>query len=954
MTAGLKLLARKEGVTLFMVLLAGYQLMLSRWSGQQDVVVGTPVANRSRRELEDLIGFFVNMLVLRVDLRGIGSVGELLSRVREVCLGGYAHQDLPFERLVEELNPARELNRTPLFQTTLVLQNAPVSAIDLPGLRLERAGEGSGHARFDLELIVEEAEGVLVGGLTYAQDLFSGGTAERMVEHWKRLLEGMAEGSWRSVDELEMLSSEEREQVLEGWNRTERAYGAGECVHGLFEQQVERSPLSVALVSGEQELSYGELNRRANQLGHYLQELGVGPEVRVGLCVERSVEMVVGLLGILKAGGVYVPLDPSYPTERLGYMLEDTAAPVLLTQARLSGLFPFYEGRLVQLDEDWAGISSRSPVNVPITVTGQNAVYVIYTSGSTGTPKGVIVSHESLCNRLAWMESVYEIERTDRVLQKTSIGFDVSVWEFLWPLSEGAVLFVAPVGVQREPGILSKVIRESSISILHFVPSMLSSVLQGGFLENSNNIRHVICSGESLSPAVAEEFYRQCSGCRLHNLYGPTEAAIDVTFWECSADSSGSVPIGRPIGNARMYVLDGEMRPVPVGVRGELYIGGAGVARGYLNRADLTAERFVPDPFHGRGERLYRSGDVGYWRWDGNLEYVGRADQQVKVRGYRIEPGEIEGVLREQAGVRDAVVLAREDTPGDKRLVGYVVGEEAPGGKELRRLLGERLPEYMVPGIYVHLASLPLTGNGKLDRSALPAPGSERDSGEEYVAPRNVLEELLCSIWSEVLKLDRVGVEDNFFELGGHSLLATQVVSQVRQVFGVELALREMFEWPTVGGLSVVLEQAQGVAGVSDQPALQRVREREHLPLSYAQQRLWFIEQLEGRSSTYNIPLSVRLLGELDAAALEHALTEVVRRHEVLRTRYVVGADGSSEQVIEPYREQHLERVSLAGLSAERVAELAAEEGSRAFDLAVGPMLRARLLELGERSMCFF
>ena len=440
-------------------------------------------------------------------------------------------------------------------------------------------------------------------------------------------------------------------------------------------------------------------------------------------------------------------------------------------------------------------------------------------------------------------------------------------------------------------------------------------------------------------------------GAKLFNEYGPTEAdsLTSTVYWVFRADSSGSVPIGRPIGNARMYVLDGEMRPVPVGVRGELYIGGAGVARGYLNRADLTAERFVPDPFHGRGERLYRSGDVGYWRWDGNLEYVGRADQQVKVRGYRIEPGEIEGVLREQAGVRDAVVLAREDTPGDKRLVGYVVGEEAPGGKELRRLLGERLPEYMVPGIYVHLASLPLTGNGKLDRSALPAPGSERDSGEEYVAPRNVLEELLCSIWSEVLKLDRVGVEDNFFELGGHSLLATQVVSQVRQVFGVELALREMFEWPTVGGLSVVLEQAQGVAGVSDQPALQRVREREHLPLSYAQQRLWFIEQLEGRSSTYNIPLSVRLLGELDAAALEHALTEVVRRHEVLRTRYVVGADGSSEQVIEPYREQHLERVSLAGLSAERVAELAAEEGSRAFDLAVGPMLRARLLELGER-----
>jgi amino acid adenylation domain-containing protein len=828
---GVMAVGAQEDATLFMTLLAAWQALLARYSGQDDIVVGTPIAGRTRAETEGVIGMFVNTLVLRSNLRGQPSFRELVARVREVCLGAYAHQDLPFEQVVEALQPARSLSYAPLFQVLFALQNAPMPPFALAGLTLSEVPIESGTAKFDLSLSFQEQADGLAGMIEYNTDLFEPATIERMAGHFQALLAAVVADPALPLPKVALLTPAEREQILIEWNATEQVYGTELCLHRLIETQVDRSPDAVAVVYDDDCLTYNELNRRANQLAHFLRTQGVGAEVLVGIAVERSVELVIGLLGILKAGGAYVPLDPSYPQERLAYMLGDARVPILLTQMHLLPGLPPVEAKVVCLDSDWSTIAQHSMANPSGVDNLDQLAYMIYTSGSTGEPKGALNTHRAICNRLLWMQDQYRLDEQDRVLQKTPFSFDVSVWEFFWPLLTGAQLMVARPDGHKDPAYLLDLIVRTEITTLHFVPSMLQIFLEQADVERCTSLRRVICSGEALSYDLQQRFFAR-STAELHNLYGPTEAAVDVTAWACERDSKRQVvPIGRPVANTRMYILDRQLQPVPIGVTGDLYIGGVQVGRGYFNRFTLTAEKFIPDPFVGSADgqrkhvtaisssaRLYRTGDLARYWADGTIEYLGRSDHQVKLRGFRIELGEIEHRLHQHPQVQAVAVILREVTPGDQRLVAYVVGKEQesqaePNSEglsvsELRSYLAQSLPEYMVPSAFVVLEQLPVTSNGKLDRRALPDPGGARpDLTPPFVAPRTATEEVLAGIWAEVLGLEKIGIHDNFFELGGHSLLATQVVSRTSSVFQVQLPLRQIFEQPNVAGLAALILQ---------------------------------------------------------------------------------------------------------------------------------------------------
>jgi amino acid adenylation domain-containing protein len=833
LTSQLKELSQREGVTLFMTLLAAFQTLLSRYSGEQEIVVGTPVAGRTRREVEGLIGFFVNTLALRTDLSGEPSFRELVGRVRETALSAYAHQEVPFEKLVEELQPARDLSRSPLCQVMMVLQNAPLPTMEFGGLRLEGLEVESGTAKFDLTLVMEEGSGGLNAALKYRTDLFDQSTIERMASHFQRLLKSILERPERRISEMEMLSEDERRRLLTEWNDTAAVYDKRSRLHSLFEEQVERTPDAVALIFEDERMSYAELNGRANRLAHGLMRLGVGPESVVGVCVERSMEMVVAVLGVLKAGAAYLPLDPAYPRERLGFMLKDSRASVLLTQERLLEALPEDVAKVVCLDADRQQLVEESVENPRAEVTADNLAYIIYTSGSTGEPKGVMVAHSTICHHLIWRQRAYPLSAQDRFLQKASLSFDISVWEIFGTLAGGAQLLLARPGGQQDSAYLVELISGQRVTIAHFGPAMLEVFLRERGSAECESLRRVFCGGEALKGDLAEEFRRVLPGAALTHQYGPTEACVDVTFCEYQGEDRARrvVPIGRPMMNARIYVLDSESNPVPAGVAGELYIGGDVLARGYLGRAELTAEKFVPDAFGTeQGMRLYRTGDVVRYLADGNLEFAGRVDEQVKVRGFRIELGEIEATLLRHPWVREAVLSVHEDDTGDKRLVAYVVaGEMADETMTtgLRGYLKERLPEYMLPQSFVLLEALPLNANGKIDRRALPAPDEHRPQMEEgFIAPRTPVEEVLAEIWSEVLGIQEIGVHDNFFALGGHSLLATQVASRVREAFQAEFALQRIFAAPTIAELALVIDQSRA-ASVEDEEMEQLLAELE-------------------------------------------------------------------------------------------------------------------------------
>ena len=811
LTLALKELGRREGATLFMTLLAAFKALLWRYTGQNDVVIGSPIANRNRAEIEELIGFFVNMLVLRTDVSGATTFRELLHRVREVCLQAYAHQDLPLEQLVEELAPERDMSRTPFFQVTFALQNTPRPTPELVGLMVRPLDLDRMIARFDLEFYLWEISKRLEGSFVYNTDLFEPGTIVRMTGHFQNLLEGIATDPDRRLSDLPLLMEDERHQLLVEWNATGADFPKDACIHQLFEEQVARTPEAIAVVFEDKQLTYRELNCRANRLAHHLQRLGVGPDVFVGICVERSLEMVIGILGILKAGGAYAPLDPSYPAERLGFMLGDAQVPVLLTQKGLVQELDKNGAHIVYLDSDWQAIAQQKAENPSSGAEPDNLAYVLYTSGSTGRPKGVMVPHRALCNHMSWMTRTFPLNTKDHVIQRTPFSFDASVWEFYAPLMAGARLVIAPSDTARDPARMVDTIAQKQVTVLQVVPSLLQMLLEEPGFETCRCLRRTFCGGETL-PVELQARFLNCMDAELCNLYGPTEATVDATFRICRGEAErGTVPIGRPVDNTQVFILDRELEPVPVGVPGELCIGGLGLTRGYLHRPALTAERFIPNPFSSEpGARLYRTGDLVRYRHDGNIEFLGRLDHQVKIRGFRIELGEIESVLAQHPAVREAVVTAGEDGIKDRRLVAYVVQGQAQGGLtsgELRRFLKQKLPNYMVPSAFVFLDILPLTPSGKVDRETLPTPDRTRpDPEESFMAPRTPVECLLAEVWQEVLSVDRIGVYDNFFDVGGHSLLSIQVISRMEDRLGVRISPMDMIG-QTLGQLATLYEE---------------------------------------------------------------------------------------------------------------------------------------------------
>ena len=830
-------LTRAGGGTLFMTLLAAYQVLLARHAGQEDFAVGASVAGRSAPELENVVGMFINMLPLRAELAGDPTFTDLLARTRRSVLDGFEHADVPFAKVVHELGLPRDVSRSPVFQAMFVLQNYEMGRFS----GVSRADDVSftwtpmelRATRFDFELHTVEVPDGLWGKLVFNTDLFSRDTVERMARRWTTLLRAIAAAPDTPVSALDLLPADERE-LLAAWNDTAADFPGAQTLHGPIEECAARTPDAVAVTIEGRSLTYAELNTAANRIAHRLRAQGVGPETLIGICAERSMELVAGLLGVLKAGGAYLPLDPEYPADRLAFMVTDADAPVVLVQAHLRDVLPATGATVLALDDEtvWAGQPTDDPTP---TARPEHLAYVIYTSGSTGRPKGVPNTHRGIVNRLHWMQQTYRLGADDAALQKTPASFDVSVWEFFWPLRAGARLVLAKPGGHKDAGYLRDLLVAEQITTAHFVPSMLTVFLAEEGIEAATGLRRVICSGEELPLASAVEFTARLPWCELHNLYGPTEAAIDVTAWHCDpARLAGvaGVPIGAPIGNLRLHVLDPAGNECPVGVAGELHIGGVGLARGYHRRPALTAEKFIPDPFSGEpGARLYRTGDLARWvvapttavprraagpaaaRPAGVIEFLGRIDHQVKLRGLRIELGEIESALREQPGVAEAAVIVREDSPGDKRLTAYLIGSAEHAA--LKAALKDTLPEYMVPAAFVTLDALPLTPNGKLDRRALPAPVVTREASVALVAPRDDTERMLAAIWSEVLGVATLGIDDDFFDLGGHSMLATQVVAKIRRAEhgGRPVGVMDLFQQRTIRDLAAFISGGAGEQG---------------------------------------------------------------------------------------------------------------------------------------------
>ena len=804
----LKQLSRQYKVTLFTTVTAALQTLLHLYSNQEDVSIGAPVSNRSRSELEGMIGFFVNTLVLRTDLSGDPSFAELLARVRETVVGAQAHQELPFEKLVEVLQPERDLSHTPLFQVAFSLDNTPETAETVPALTFVPFEIDTKNSRFDLQVTLSETSRGLAGSLEYNSDLFDGPTIDRMIDHFQTLLAGVVANPNQRISELPLLGDEERQRVVVEWNETSREFASNRGAHELFEEQVSRTPDAVALVSEDVQLSYYQLNRRANQLAHHLRQLGVGPEVKVAVSMRRSPDMIVAILGIMKAGGAFVPVDPSYPAERLTFMLEDAGAPFIVTAGNLLQKLLTFFAQKIYIDAEWEAISAQPDQNPAPVASSDNLAYAIYTSGSTGQPKAALLTHHGLCNLAPAIARAFGVTENSRVLQYSSLSFDASVLDVFVTLASGATLvFPTDESLLPGPAFLARM-REQAITEVLLPPSMLSVLPPG----EVSALKTVVAGGEE---CPAEVLTRWGKERRFLNAYGPTEVTVCATVGESHAD--GRRPsIGRPIDNTKVYLLNRHLKPVPVGIPGELYVDGAGLARGYLGRPDLTAESFIPHPFATEpGARLYKTGDLARYLPDGEIDFLRRVDRQVKVRGYRIELAEIEAVLLTHKTVREAVVLAREDSSEEKRLVAYVVPREGEQCDvlELWPFLRGKLPAFMLPSDLVILQSLPLTANGKIDRRALPAPQETgADDNGARGTPRSELEEQLAKIWADVLGIDKVGIHDDFFELRGHSLALIEVAFRVQETLGCELPLQIFFLAPTIAELAKEIETARAQA----------------------------------------------------------------------------------------------------------------------------------------------
>ncbi|TCK33795.1 amino acid adenylation domain-containing protein [Paraburkholderia sp. BL8N3] len=951
----LRELGRQQGATLFMTLFAGWAALLSRIAQQHDLVIGTPVANRTQAELESLIGFFVNTLALRVRLEDDPDVRTLLQRVKADALAAYAHQELPFEQVVEAVQPPRSLAHSPIFQTMISLDNTPSRSLELPGLQLAPLAPPSLSTQFDLSLSLVDKDGLISGELEYASDLFDAATIERLVANLQTLLAGMAADTDCRVGALPLLDEAQRRQVLVDFNATAGDYPANSAannatdlaVHMLFERQARATPHAIGVVHGEGTLSYDALNRQANRIAHALIELGVGADQRVAICVERGLDMVAGLLGILKAGAAYVPLDPAYPAARLEHMLADSTPVAVLTQQALAGKLPPIDAPTLLVDAPAA--LARHPEHDPdVPVAPTDLAYVIYTSGSTGLPKGVMIEHRGVCNQIAALRQRYALIEQDRILQFASIAFDMSVEEIFGALLVGATLVLRDDSWIDGTGAFIKRCTENGITVANLPTSFWQQLAQDHAQTLPASLRQVMIGGEAVTTrALAAWFARPGHLPRLFNAYGPTETTVNASIHEPTRDAHSNLSIGAPVANTRLYILDTNRQPVPVGVSGELYIGGAGVARGYLNRAELTAERFLDDPFSAtRGARMYRTGDLVRWFADGSVEYLGRNDHQVKIRGFRIELGEIEACLARHAQVREAVVVARDSGAGDKLLVAYctMVNASPPTTAEaLRAHVQANLPEYMVPSAYVQLDALPLTPNRKLDRNALPAPQADAYVRRGYEAPQGEVEEQLTHIWQTLLGVEQIGRHDDFFELGGHSLLAVRLISRVREATGIELGLAELFAHPRLAALAHGMSRAAS----STLPPIASVDRHGALPLSFAQQRLWFLAQMEGVGTAYHMPAALRLTGTLDRDALQAALDRIVARHEALRTTFSRQGAQVVQRIGSPDAGLPIVYDDLAAAGAAHEFDTRLEQASlEPFDLEQGPLVRAHLFRL--------
>lgn len=936
--------SQREGCTVFMTLLAAFKVLLCRYSNQEDIIVGSPVAGRTRPETEALIGFFVNTLVLRTDLSNDPTFRELLAQVRETALGAFSHQETPFEKLVEALHPVRDLSYNPIYQVMFALQNTPAPSGTIGDLSMRIEEVDSSTSLFDLTLSLWETAEGLKGWFEYSTDLFDRDTIVRMGEHFRSLLEGIVADPEQRISRLALLSEKERRQILVDWNDTGTASASPVYVHHAVERQARDRAAAIAVASQGQQLSYAELNRKANQLAHFLRKQGVQPDSIVALCSERSPEMVVAILGVIKAGAAYVPLDPAYPRERLAFMLEDTQAPILLTQKHLIAGLPPHQARVVCLDSDWDTIARENDTDPGVQLSPDNLVYVIYTSGSTGKPKGVLVTHANLAHSVAAREVYYPHTVSGFVLL-SSFAFDSSVAGIFWTLCQGGTLLLPEPGVEQEPERIAAAVQAIKASHILCLPSLYQLLLRHtspGLLASLNT---VIVAGEPCPVTLMPQHRQQLPGATVYNEYGPTEAAVWSTVYEIPAESvRHRVPIGRPIPNAKVYILDARLQPVPIGVAGEVYIGGPGVARGYLNRPDLTGEKFVVNPFkQGAAERLYRTGDLARYLADGNIDFLGRIDHQVKIRGYRIELGEIETALRKHAAIAEAVIVAREDNKslnpsvsGSKRLVGYAVANSAPppGVAELRDFLKASLPDYMIPSTIVLLDEMPLTPNGKIDLKALPDPDRLRAASEQTLSePTNETERRLAKIWSEVLGQKAIGIHDNFFEAGGDSILSILIIARAKQA-GIHITPRQVFQYSTIAELANVAEAAAEVQ--MDQGLVSG-----ELPLTPIQR--WFFELELPNPHHWNQPAMLAVPEDLDLVLLQDVLERMMVHHDILRARFTKEAGRWKQEIVETVNIQPILRFDYSALGEPERAEAiksAVTDLQSGLDITQGKIIR--------------
>ena len=939
----LNALSQEQNCTPFMTLLAGFMILLHRLSAQDELIVGVPVTKRAMRGGGEIVGYCVNMIPVLGHIAADITFLEYLAQLRATLLDAYAHATYPFASLVKKLNLKRDPSR-PLLVTTVFNMNAPLTtAVSIPDINLELVQPPISYTQHELSLNLIGINDELLMEIEYNTSLINSNRAQQLAQQLITLYEGIVNNPRQQVSSLNILSDKERRTLLVNWNSTHVDYPTNQCLHQLFEVQVEKTPEATAVIFEDQSLTYAELNTRANQLANHLRRFGVGSDIPVGICMERSLEMVIALYGILKAGGAYVPLDPDYPSDRLAYILDETQVPVVLVQNRLLDSLPTTNAHVLALDTEWESIA-KEPTHTPENLTKpQDLAYVIYTSGSTGKPKGVAIPHTGIVNRLLWMQDAYGLNETDRILQKTPFSFDVSVWEFFWPLITGARLVVAKPQGHKDTAYLARLIAQAQITTLHFVPPVLAVFLEEPGIGSCVSLRRVFCSGEALPYEVMQRHFSRLN-VPLYNLYGPTEASVDVTHWTCTRDTHLSiVPIGRPIANTQIYILDSHLNPVPIGVPGELHIGGAGLARGYLNRPDLTKEKFIVDPFSNEpGARLYKTGDLSRYLPDGNIEFLGRIDHQVKIHGFRIELGEIEATLAEHPAIRETVVIVRDDGPAGKHLVGYIVTNQDMelDTNLLKNFLTNKLPDYMVPATFVFLDELPLSPNGKVDRKALPAPEQKPELKRDYVAPQTQNEKILAEIWCGLLNVEKISINDNFFELGGDSILGIQVISRATQA-ELTLTAAQLFEHQTVAQLAAVAKTAKLTLAEQDLvigPVL----------LTPVQQ--WYFAADLPAPDHFNQSILFEVRKHLNSKLLKSAIQHLMEHHDALRMRFhrVENTWLQTNAGLEEHSIfSHVDVSSYPTPEQATAIETTAAQLQTSLDIQSGPLLRIALITPG-------